>query len=320
MIPYGAFNPAAFENFAYDFDPRNPSSALEAAIAAAHLTRDHLIPNTRIPRIIHQTWKTSDIDTEATPEHVRVSVGSWKKENPGYVYILWSDHDAEQMVRQFYPSWFKLYKDLPVPVMKADLLRYLVLHKFGGVYSDADTKVLRKIDDWVHAKDLTPWMYKNETMAFTEPVAAIIGLETDVPKKFGDEWKGFYQSPNQMCQWTMAMVSGHPIAAAVSSLSFHKIAAMSKNELKHADVTKITGPGPWTEVINRYMAGHGVDWRDLREYGPSARQMGDMLLFPITAFSPGLGEVLATAFGDMGGGRLADPEARVQHMWAGTWR
>ena len=39
-------------------------------------------------------------------------------------------------------------RNLSRPALKADLARYLIVHTFGGVYSDVDTLCLRPIDTW----------------------------------------------------------------------------------------------------------------------------------------------------------------------------
>lgn len=41
-------------------------------------------------------------------------------------------------------------------------------------------------------------------------------------------------------------------------------------------------------------------------------QVGDLALLPLTAFSPGVGH--------MGAGGLGHPEARVQHLFRGSWQ
>ena len=42
----------------------------------------------------------------------------------------------------------KVLRALPMPVLKADILRYTVLLHKGGIYSDIDTAAVRKFDDW----------------------------------------------------------------------------------------------------------------------------------------------------------------------------
>lgn len=86
------------------------------------------------------------------------------------------------------------------------------------------------------------------------------------------------------------------------------------------DVIELTGPGPWTDAVFWSWKAHEVDWQDLREFGDRGRIIGDELVLPITAFSPGLGEVLITNYGNMGSKPIRDKDARVQHTWDSSWR
>ena len=95
---------------------------------------------------------------------------------------------------------------------------------------------------------------------------------------------------------------------------------MSAKEAAAADVIQLTGPGPWTDAIFWSWKAHGVDWHDLREFGDRARVIGDQLIFPISAFAPGYGEVLFGSFGKMGAKSVDDPYVRSRHHWAGSWR
>jgi hypothetical protein len=97
-------------------------------------------PNTGIPRIIHQTWRDRDI-----PE----SVGdpqSWRRLNPTWAYMFWSDADLLDFFQTQRPDLLTLYESYPNPVQRADLARYCLLQKFGGIYADIDTRCLRPID------------------------------------------------------------------------------------------------------------------------------------------------------------------------------
>jgi len=90
------------------------------------------------PNRIWQTWKTPLIDKRTT---------SWRQLNPHHEYHLLTDADAEAFV----DSTFSRPEDSPLrltyhalndPVLKADLLRYLVVFAKGGVYTDIDTTVV----------------------------------------------------------------------------------------------------------------------------------------------------------------------------------
>ncbi len=82
----------------------------------------------------------------------------------------------------------------------------------------------------------------------------------------------------------------------------------------------MTGPAPWTQANFWSWKAYQIHWEDFREFGDSSRVVGDQLIFPITAFSPGLGEILITMFGNQGSKSISDKDARVRHMWKGSWR
>ena len=56
----------------------------------------------------------------------------------------------EHFVKKFFPEFAAAYMSFehPCHVMRADLFRYLVLYKFGGVYMDLDGKCVKSFDQW----------------------------------------------------------------------------------------------------------------------------------------------------------------------------
>ncbi|HUD51329.1 glycosyltransferase family 32 protein, partial [Parvibaculum sp.] len=94
-----------------------------------------------IPRIIHQTWKTDRI-----PEGFRCWRQSWTAFNPGWRTELWSDRRLLDFVAANYPDLLDLFCAFPHGVMRADAARYMLLHRFGGVYADIDTECLAPLD------------------------------------------------------------------------------------------------------------------------------------------------------------------------------
>ncbi|KAK9825165.1 hypothetical protein WJX81_000314 [Elliptochloris bilobata] len=93
-----------------------------------------------IPRIIHQSWKTSDL-----PANYARWSASWREKHPTWEYMLWTNEENDQLVHDHYP-WFRdTFDALPAPVMKADACRYLYMHHFGGVYADLDFEALRDL-------------------------------------------------------------------------------------------------------------------------------------------------------------------------------
>jgi hypothetical protein len=90
-----------------------------------------------IPRIVHQTWKSDRI-----PKQFATYAASWEHFNPSWQRILWTDRLLLEFVKQNYPDILELYCSYSNPVCRADAARYMLLHKFGGLYADIDVECL----------------------------------------------------------------------------------------------------------------------------------------------------------------------------------
>lgn len=95
----------------------------------------------RIPRIIHQTWKNTEI-----PRKLTTWIKSWQLKNPGYEYWLWTDESARKLIAERHPNLLKTFDSYTEGIRRADALRYVILYEFGGVYADMDVESLQSMD------------------------------------------------------------------------------------------------------------------------------------------------------------------------------
>lgn len=87
-----------------------------------------------IPKIIHQTWKTDQV-----PEQWQSSVQKYRDlEEKGFKYMLWTDADNRNLIQQDFPWFLEQFDSYPYGIQRADAIRYFILYKYGGVYSDLD--------------------------------------------------------------------------------------------------------------------------------------------------------------------------------------
>jgi mannosyltransferase OCH1-like enzyme len=99
-----------------------------------------------IPRIIHQTF-FEDMTLDRYPQLVRLQ-NSWK--NSGWDYRFYNDVSAKQYILKNFPPRFVDAFDALIPgAYKADLFRYLVLMKEGGVYADVDIMLDTTLDTFI---------------------------------------------------------------------------------------------------------------------------------------------------------------------------
>jgi mannosyltransferase OCH1-like enzyme len=58
-------------------------------------------------------------------------------------YKLWTDEDNLRLIREYFPEYLELFMDFEYDIQRADFIRYAILYKYGGLYSDLDIVPLR---------------------------------------------------------------------------------------------------------------------------------------------------------------------------------
>jgi mannosyltransferase OCH1-like enzyme len=85
-----------------------------------------------IPLNIFQTWHTKDL-----PPYMKKCVQTIKDCNPEFKHFLYDDQECRDFIsRNFDVEVLYAYDSLIPGAYKADLWRYCVLYKYGGVYID----------------------------------------------------------------------------------------------------------------------------------------------------------------------------------------
>ncbi|SIP94447.1 Anp1 protein [Rhizobium sp. RU35A] len=177
-----------------------------------------------IPRIIHQTWKTRKVPEEMGDPQ------SWIAHNPGWEYRFWTDDDLLAFFRQERPDLLDLYLSYARPVQRADLARYCILQRFGGLYADVDTRCLASLEPL--AGD--PRVILCEEPARHWQPALVRGLD------------------RLWFNGTMASPPGHPFWDMVIDL------CRRMAERRHGDVLETTGPLVLTAAVRDYADPDGL--------------------------------------------------------------
>lgn len=92
-----------------------------------------------IPKIFHAIW----IGGNPLPTKWRHCWESWQHLHPHWKFILWTD----ETVPQFNFPQIDNRNDIR---QRADVLRYLIIYLYGGVYVDVDFECLRPIDGLIN--------------------------------------------------------------------------------------------------------------------------------------------------------------------------
>ena len=98
--------------------------------------------NVKIPLIVLQTWKTTQI-----PSHWIPSQKGLKKHMSHWKYVLMTDEDNRNFCKKHFPDFLPYYDAFEYPIMRADAIRYMFLYVYGGLYIDMDIEVRKPLDD-----------------------------------------------------------------------------------------------------------------------------------------------------------------------------
>jgi len=90
-----------------------------------------------IPKKIHQIW----LGDKKLPKKCLSWMKSWQKFNPEWEYKLWD----EECIKHLDIKDFNIYSKKINPGYRSDILRYIILNKYGGLYVDTDFECLKSI-------------------------------------------------------------------------------------------------------------------------------------------------------------------------------
>jgi mannosyltransferase OCH1-like enzyme len=96
--------------------------------------------NPVIPLNIYQTWHTKDL-----PPFMKKTVNMIIENNPRFNYQLFDDNDCRNFIKDnFDENILNAFDTLKPGAYKADLWRYCILYKNGGVYLDIKYKPINR--------------------------------------------------------------------------------------------------------------------------------------------------------------------------------
>jgi len=231
------------------------------------------------------------------------------KNNPNYTAQFLTDESSDAYVRTTFaesrPDIVDAYLALPVPIYKADFLRYLLLWDQGGIWSDLDVSCEEgvHIDEWVPAE-------------YRDTAALVVGWE------FDQGWPGEYV--RQFASWTimakprtahMMQVIDDILQTLKDKTAEHHISVENATLDIMGDVVDFTGPRRLTRSVYTSlgnMLNRTVDAHDMMEL-VQPKLIEDVLVMPGRSFAAS-----ANKYNPEEEERL--PPQLVTHHYAGTWK
>uniref|UniRef100_A0A1I8FWN5 Glycosyltransferase family 32 protein n=1 Tax=Macrostomum lignano TaxID=282301 RepID=A0A1I8FWN5_9PLAT len=188
-----------------------------AAVAPTKKAAPAFNSSARIPRILHQAFAS-----EMVYENYLPYINSCMALNPDWTYYLWRDSDAEALISSAYPEFLAKYKKYSDVLERADSIRYIVLHHFGGIYLDMDVQCVRPF------------------------FPALENFNSFLDQERIEQTNIFWGWPFSVMNSAMGSAPGHPFFREVINEMLHK------SQIGNAFAT--TGPAILTQVYKQYTA------------------------------------------------------------------
>lgn len=263
------------------------------------------------PKIPKKIWYK--LGPKGLSKQARNWTNSCLANNPDYEAVFLTDDSADVWVQETFgtdrPDIVQVYRDLSVPILKADLLRYLLLFAEGGLWMDLDVSCTKgtTIEDWI------PPQYKNDT-------SLLVGWEFD--SGWGD--KVFHQ----LSTWTILATKPRLpyLAATIEDIlaDVQEISAKNNNTpiaditmSMVPDVVDLTGPRRLTRSVFRVLRANRTEDEYKQQvenrifFNREPQLVDDVLVLPGYSF--------AASMNDYDEQVVVGPPLVVHH-YAGSWK
>jgi len=95
-----------------------------------------------IPKRLHFIWLGSELPTE-----YQANIDTWIEHNPKHEVFVWTDDEVDKIMDVQEDRIKDMFESAKNFGQKSDILRYVILYNFGGIYSDIDFICLGDFSD-----------------------------------------------------------------------------------------------------------------------------------------------------------------------------
>lgn len=261
-------------------------------------------PDNTIPKKI---WYK--LGPKGKTNEVKEWTSSCIEQNPEWKSKFMTDASSDRYVETTFlatrPDIVEVYLNLTIPILKADLLRYLLLYAEGGLYSDLDVTCEGiPIDEWI------PLQYQKSA-------SLVVGWEFD--------WGLDEDFTHEFASWTIMSKPGvQHMMVVINDIieSLHTARAESQVATIHeltppmvGDIVDLTGPRRMTRSIIKSleMTLRRPIEREEIENIQEPVLVDNVLILPGYAFASATND-----FSDVDGGQPGP--SLVTHHFAGSWK
>tara|TARA_B110001452_G_scaffold255223_1_gene247439 strand:+ start:5440 stop:6378 length:939 start_codon:yes stop_codon:yes gene_type:complete len=254
FIYYGYYNYNRITNFA-----TRTIKHLNPVIEDISLVEyDHLLEDKRngdILNTVHETISRNIFQAfigrgNMIPLEIQNNIDFLKKNNPSWKYYLITDNNIDDWLKKINDKKYeKLYHEISddYPAAKIDLLRYLLMKYFGGVYMDIKSTSKRSLDDVISEGTSPGKILVFKWCAFVSPILKLCYWRRG-ERKYAEE----------IVQWLLIYPREHHFIDEVLNNIYKKAEYYKNNKNVKQDVYAFTGPDIYTDTIVKLFTENNV--------------------------------------------------------------
>ena len=108
------------------------------------------VPEFTIPKFV---FRTAKFKIDNLPAQVRNILMTTMRNSPEYIQVYLDDDEHIQFIREEFPEYLNAYLSIIPGAYKADIVRLLLIYRYGGIYNDIGNKYLKPIHQYVNDND-----------------------------------------------------------------------------------------------------------------------------------------------------------------------
>jgi len=106
----------------------------------------YIIPLNNVKTIPNIIFRMSSYPFDNIPNEIKNVLSHCNIINPDYIQIYLSDDDCNLFIEEYYPEYSEAYHTVIPGAFRSDIIRLLLLYKYGGVYADIGHTFIQPIN------------------------------------------------------------------------------------------------------------------------------------------------------------------------------
>lgn len=182
------------------------------------------------------------IGEDLIPLEIHDNILFLKNNNPEWKYYLIMDKNINHYLDNLDPEYVSIYHEISskYPAAKADLLRYLLIEKYGGLYIDIKSTCTKKLDEVINTDKIMIFKWCIISTASLN----ICGIGPARRKRI---------TPHEFVQWILIYPKGHTFLREVLKNINNKYHEYKDNKELEQNIFAFTGPDMYTDTISPLM-------------------------------------------------------------------